>query len=224
IVLLLTQSRGPWLGALLGLFLIAVFHPKRLWLTPPMLLLAAMMFLSPALSSRAATLTEKHTDQSTVTRVVLWQDGLYVAKRHWLSGAGPDQLRNATERYRTEKKFPPNPYGFESDMHNQYLQHLAERGVIGLAALLWLMGVPLWKSWAVYRRERKDLPGNTEGAAVSLALLACFSSFFVVNLTERAFDDAEVALVFWLMAALTASKTEEKIPAAQHFPVEPQNS
>lgn len=192
VVLLLTQSRGPWLGAGAGLLVIALLHRRRLWLLGPALGLAAVLMLHPGLRERAATIREQK-DLSSISRLALWRGGAYIARENMLTGVGPRQLKAATEAAKSRPDFPPNPYGFESDMHNLYLQHLAERGLIGLAALLWLLAVPLRSAW---RRgigeEQKDL---------SLALAAYFAAFWVFNLTERAFDDAEVALVFWLLAA-----------------------
>jgi O-antigen ligase len=194
LVLLLTQSRGPWLGAAAGLALIAVLHRRRAWLLVPAAALGAVLVLHPGLRERAATIREKK-DLSSMSRLALWRGGLYIAREEPVTGVGPRQLKRATEEMKKRPDFPPNPYGFESDTHNLYIQHLAERGVFGLAALLWLLGaatLAAWRAWKNCAGRERDL---------ALAVLAYFAAFWVFNVTERAFDDAEVALVFWLLTA-----------------------
>jgi O-antigen ligase len=195
VTLLLTQSRGPWLGAALGLTVMGILHPRRIRLLPALAVLAALIVLHPALRSRAETLLRGHRDESSNIRLALWRGGAKLWRDNRLTGVGPARLGEAARAYAGRPDWPGLPAGFESDLHNQYLQHAVERGTAGLLALLWLMAVPLrtaWKAW----RERGPSTGE-----LPLALTAYFAAFFVVNATERALDDAEVSLVFWTLAA-----------------------
>jgi O-antigen ligase len=194
--LLLSQSRGPWLAAGVGLAVLC-FHPRRRRLLLPLALAGASILFLPSLRDRGTAIVGAANDESTSHRLVLWNNAWQVAKRRPWFGAGPGCLKAAVERTRGEPGFLPNPRGRDGDAHNQYLHHLAERGVPGLAALLILLGLPLIRAF----RGRASREGSFPGW-VRWGLLASFAAYPIANLTERAFDDAEPALVFWVMASL----------------------
>lgn len=197
-VFLLTQSRGPWLAAALGFLTLAVLHPRRLRLLAPAAVFAALLLAHPAMRRRIATFSETRTDPSAVIRLTLWRNGLFLARKHPWTGVGPGMARAAADRHRDDPGFAPNPHGMENDLHNLFLHHMVERGVLGLAALLWLLAAPMRMAWKTFRAPPSEtaLPGHA-----ALALFAFFLSFPILNFTERAFDDAEVALLYWILAA-----------------------
>jgi O-antigen ligase len=200
-VLLLTQSRGPWIGVAAGLAVIFALSPRRLWLAAPAVLAAGVILWAPNLQDRLSTLAVDQADPSTSIRFTLWKGGAYIIQKEPLLGVGPGQLRGAVLHYEKNADYPPNPYGFKNDLHNQYLQMWAERGVLGLAAFMWILAIAGFLSWRAWRSERAGTPG-TFPSGTFLAVGAAVAAFPFLNLTERAFDDAEVALVFWILLGL----------------------
>jgi O-antigen ligase len=203
--LLLSQSRGPWLAAGVGMAALCL-HPRRRRLITPLALAGAVFLLFPALRQRGTTIVDTANDESASHRLVLWNNTWQVAKRRPWFGVGAGCLKEAVERYRVEPGFLPNPRGRNGDAHNQYLHHLAERGAFGLAALLLLFGLPL----VLALRGRSSREGPFPGW-VRWGLLASFAAFPIANITERAFDAAVPAMVFWILASLlpVCSKTAD---------------
>jgi O-antigen ligase len=197
--LLLSQSRGPWLGAAAGAGLLFLLHPCRGRLVLPLALIAGVVLLSPGLRGRAETLSQTRNDVSASDRFVLWNNTWQVIRRHPLLGVGPGRLKQAVDAHRAEDGFLPTPRGKDGDAHNQYLQFMAERGVPGLASFLWLLGAVVAAAW---KKVKASEDGGIDRRWVSWGLLAFFAAFPLINLTERVFDDAEPVLVFWALASL----------------------
>lgn len=139
-------------------------------------------------------------------RFILWQGGLYIASRHLFLGVGPGQIGPVTAIYKKNADFPPNPMGQESDLHSFYMQRLVEMGLPGLVVSLWVIFV-LFATGRKFYRCRETISNRFASFqpesihALSLAVWALFLSYGIINLTERAFDDAEVSIVFWILAA-----------------------
>lgn len=198
--LLLSQSRGPWLAAGVGMAALLLFHPRRLRLLAPLALVSVVLLMTPQLYTRVVAASGAIPDEGRSHRLILWNNAWEVAKRHWVTGVGAGNLAQAVEQHHEEPGFLPNPLGRAGDAHNQYLHHFTERGVLGLLALLLLLATPLLRACRQLRR-----PADAERPAwVAWGLVAAFLAFPVMNLTERVFDDGEPAMVFWLLASLLA--------------------
>jgi hypothetical protein len=75
-------------------------------------------------------------------RPELWGIALQMsAERPWL-GVGPDNFRHAYGRYAGFERWDPRVHA-----NNMYLETLTGAGVIGLAALLWLVWASGWTLW-----------------------------------------------------------------------------
>jgi hypothetical protein len=84
-------------------------------------------------------------------------------------------------------------------VHNTPLQILVERGVLGLAAWLWL--------WMEFYARTITLLRRLPAAAVReralvAGSLAAVTGFLVAGLAEYNFGDSEVVLVAWTVVAL----------------------
>jgi O-antigen ligase len=80
-------------------------------------------------------------------RPVLWAAALRIAsERPWL-GLGPDNFRHVYGRYARIERPDPRVHA-----NNMYLEVLAGAGVIGLLALLWLLGTAGHALWLRCRR------------------------------------------------------------------------
>jgi O-antigen ligase len=193
-----------------------MFHPKRLRLIPPILLVGLSLMLHPVSRHKALTLLrdvkqissaepaqranfDEVTDDSTSHRLVLWNNSFQVARRNVWLGVGPGCLKEAVDLHRGDKGFMPNPRGKDGDAHSQYLHHLAERGIPGLAAILFFMAVPIV---AAFRSLRRPADEGFPARWACWGLLAFFIAFPVINVTERVFDTVEPAMIFFLLASI----------------------
>jgi putative inorganic carbon (HCO3(-)) transporter len=163
--MVLTYSRAAWLGAALGVVLVAARPAVSAVRARPGVTaagaLAAVAVLGWAMRAgagprwlgsaltRAATLADPARG-SGATRLHIWHDALaLIAARPW-TGWGPDTFGIAYPRFATGDWTP----GFAIDKaHNDLLQTAATQGLPGLAAQLCLLGVTGVAFWRGRRRE-----------------------------------------------------------------------
>jgi len=193
--LLVSRTRNAWIGAVLGLGVIALLRaPKLLWLLAGVI--AAVAIIRPRPVMDRLTL-----DQSSVDRYYMWQAGFDMIRDKPVFGQGPGRILEAYPAYR----WPEAPNALTPHMHNNVVQIAAERGVIGLAWWIWLVAVLLADAWRELRRSRDW------GAAAALALLV---SVLGAGMFEYNFGDSEVLMFVLVVAALPyALRPRERVPA-----------
>ena len=141
--LLLTNSRGSWLSIILaslvgGGWWLAGKRIKRItWngikIGCAMLFLVGTGFLivQPPILNRLVSLLQVSSDMSFQMRLVMWKSTLSLLKENPLTGHGLDSFVFAFPRFRA-----PGLYRLVDFAHNEYLQIVAELGVIGLTLVI----------------------------------------------------------------------------------------
>ena len=84
-------------------------------------------------------------------------------------------------------------------VHNTPLQILVERGVLGLAAWLWIWAAFIARVIGLLRRLPDDAARER---ALVVGSLAAIVGFLVAGLSEYNFGDSEVVMVAWALMAL----------------------
>jgi O-antigen ligase len=131
-------------------------------------------------------------------RYVLWNTAWSMFRDHPWTGVGPGHYLTEFPRYYAQSMDGTAAW---ASAHNLYLHQLAERGLLGEAVLLVLLGVLLARAWRA-EGERRD--------AASLWAAAAVPAFLVMNLTETAWQSEQFATLFLLIWALgTARRTRE---------------
>ena len=108
---------------------------------------------------------------------------------------GPGGVRREYERY----ALPDAVKKRTSHVHSTPLQILVERGVLGLAAWLWIWVAFIAKGIGLLRRLPEDAARER---ALVVGSLAAIVGFLVAGLSEYNFGDSEVVLVAWALMAL----------------------
>ena len=88
VCMLLTLSRGAWLGLLFAGFLFVLFLQPRLLLLAPIALVALYFVLPDTIINRFSSIGDLG-DSSTSYRVYIWIGTLAMLKDYWLCGIGP---------------------------------------------------------------------------------------------------------------------------------------
>lgn len=151
--LILSCSRGAWLSLAvitalcLGLF--GLFQRRLLWSWRGVLVVAlavaAVGFLAsqPPIVARGMSLLDVANDASFQTRQAIWQGTRDLAREHPLIGQGLGSFQFAFLPHRPDGLYRLIPYAF-----NEYLQLVAELGLVGLLLAVWWMllvvGRTLW--------------------------------------------------------------------------------
>ncbi len=207
--IVLTWSRGAWLGLLAGLLLFLLIWNRR---TIYLILAgaAAVPFLPAVLPasivSRFSSIGNI-ADTSTSYRVNIWRGTLRMLRDYWVSGIGIGEA----PWYLVYPRYSLAAIETAPHAHNLYLQILTELGVVGLALLLILLFL-YFQNTFTYCRElslaRPEFPGPDAGretTALRLEAAAPMCGIFAVliqGLTDYSWYNYRVYLMFWLAAGL----------------------
>lgn len=137
LVLVLTKSRGAWLG-FGAAFLYLIVRRRSLALIVSAVAAGLAVTLTDVLRalfvSRAAATTT--SDPSLLGRFLLWGYAWHIGKANWLLGVGMENFRYVKQLF----GFPwPLKVGLDFNAHNIYLEMFVDLGIAGLAVFLWLL-------------------------------------------------------------------------------------
>lgn len=194
-VMLLTYTRGVWVGTLaaLGLYL-AARRPKGLLLLAPAVVV--VYFLMPAeIRGRMRSIGDL-SDPTSRDRIAMARAGLHMVADHPLFGVGPDMVLPLYPLYREPDAVRP----LVPHLHNNVLQIAAANGLPAAAAYLALVGLFLARAAARLRRETD----RARAALLAGALLAGVA-LTVAGLFEYNFGDTEVEMATLLIMAVPFS-------------------
>lgn len=198
LVVVLTFSRGAWLGLAAALILVLVIrgHWRWLWASVAGMALAVAGLWATGGADRIASVI------TNAQRLNVWQSAAAMIRDHPVAGVGLD---NFLYQYRERYILPgalsePNI----SHPHNIALDFWLRAGVLGLAAMVWLQ-VNFWR-----RGLRIARAGDPLAAVLALALLAGMADFLVHGLIDNAFFLVDLAVVFWFSYVLMNRLREER--------------
>lgn len=194
--IMFTNSRGPLLALFIGALVAAVAGPKRIRIVLPLAILFAVsvgvLFVNVSFRQRlgnsgkavvgtVVSVLSGRTQISSrevygIDRLEMWNTGIAIARDFPVFGIGQGGIKRLSSFYAPA----PEPL---SNVHNLYIQQLAERGLFGFFSLIFLFSAMLIASWQSYRAS----PGP-----LSLWALSASAAFIVFNMTETSFQHAVV--------------------------------
>ena len=187
--LALSGTRGAWAGFFLGAFFLVVLEFRAVVLESLIAvgIIAAQVLYSPRFSGSAMSPQES----SFKIHLSLWKTAWRMFLEHPVLGVGSGHFGDFFGQYHFVPYAGQATWG---NAHNLYLHQLAERGLLGFAALALVLGTMLVRSWKKYQQTHSFL---------SLWSLCWMLSFLVMNLTESAFQVGMVwmptlALYCWM--------------------------
>ncbi len=221
IFLLLVKSRGAWAGLIIAglviLFIriiqrrrrreksISTFNRKNLII----LLVCLMLFISGLSLFSSARVWHKGIIErmystfnlSYVTnamRLHVWRNTLHMIKDHPFLGVGLGNYRIVYPSYRSLEELSITPEGKRySKAHNDYLQILAETGIVGIVSFLWIIIVVSCMCLRVIM-DKKDSFYSLMITGIFAGMLATLvHAFFSSNLRIPS-----SAMTFWLFLGI----------------------
>lgn len=191
--MLLTFSRGAWLGLLFaGAVFVILLNPRLILLLP--VALAALWFVLPeTVTARFASIGNLG-DASTSYRVYIWMGTLAMLKNYWLCGIGPgaDAFNMVYPAYSYNGISAPHA-------HNLFLQIVCDAGIAALAVFVILLFVYFRMMCAAISREH-DWSCRVHQTAFTAGVLG----FLVQAMTDYSFYNYRVLFLFWTYLALGA--------------------
>ncbi len=169
------------IGSLMGLFATLLSGARGAWVLTPFILLmitwhyrsklnykhilvafiaifAIGLLAAPQIKSRVSLImtdleqySENVTNTSSGARIEMWKSAIYTGLQHPILGVGRDGIAAEKQLQISQHLISPTALRFER-AHNQYLEELQTKGLVGLISLLVMFLVPLQ---FFYRRLKK---------------------------------------------------------------------
>jgi hypothetical protein len=194
---LLTFTRGVWVGALVGALLIGFAYQVRWGVGFTGLL--AVLFVSLFFAWRDFQTRILYVFDSTsydATRLWLWKANLEVFKDHPIVGAGYGINSKILPTYFEKLGAPADT--LVSHAHNQFLHLLAGTGILGLVCYLSLHALSFMQAYRLLKVPKV----SAFEKSLLLGVLGALVAFNVGSLTESNFEHSKVrtiCLLFWAL-------------------------
>lgn len=197
--LLLTYSRGCYLGLLLGAAIFLVLLDRRFLIPMGILLVLSPLYVPASIWDRLLSIGNMG-DTSTNYRVSIWVGTVKMLKDFWLCGVGPGEgaFNSVYPLYRLSAIEAPHS-------HNLYLQLLCDTGIVGLLVFLAFAGSLLRSLLTTLRHCR-----CRETRVFSIAGIAACSGFLLQSFTDYTFYNYRVMLLFFALAGLCLLLRQEE--------------
>lgn len=186
-----TFNRIHWGVALIALLLIGSMREWKLLAAGAILLLMALV-LVPAVSSRFRELVFFVGNMSG--RDVIWRGAWLIGGGHPLFGYGVGTFKQIFPLF--DQVPDKGIWGW----HNDYIQIYIESGLLGIAAMGWLVVTICRQALGSVRRVAGDGPRDEVAVGLTISMLMCL----VCALVGGVFFDPLIALLFFLLLALFA--------------------
>lgn len=200
LALVLTLSRGGWIGFAVAALIFIVLVEKRILLSLIPLSVAAVYLLPQSIINRILSIGNL-ADSSNAYRIKIWDITLEIIKDNWISGVGFGHLP-FKQTFETYIRTMPTYHA-----HNTYLQTAAEIGVPGLIAFLFFLFI-LFK-YGVHKLIKKD---NNYIKIMGAGALAGIGGLFAHGAVENVLYLPKIIITFWILVSfiLTLIRISEK--------------
>lgn len=193
--LILTFSRGCWIGLMLSAAIFVTFVAGKLWGLLLLALPAVPFILPESIVNRFLSIGDMK-DSSTSYRVYIWLGTLLLLKDFWISGIGigTEAFTKIYPFYSYSAIVAPHP-------HNLFLNVLVETGAAGIVVFLFIC-IILFKRLA----RTTSLSGKTsQTATMSVAIASAVAGFLLQGMFDNCFYNHRVFMIFWLIVAIGIS-------------------
>lgn len=197
VALVLTYTRGAWLGFLAGVASLLLLIKQRRALAMvggSALLLFGLLLAASATLSRQGWDPRRLADPATAReRLYMWQAGITMLARNPVTGVGVGQVKALYPAY----ALPEAVKRSTSHLHSAPIQVLVERGVLGLGCWLWLWVAFFVRGLGILRQAQ-----SSRARALVAGSLGAILGFLVGGLSEYNFGDSEVAMTAYALMAV----------------------
>ncbi len=198
LALILTFSRGCWIGIMASAAVFVTFAAGKLWGLAILILPLVPMFLPESILNRFLSIGDM-SDSSTSYRVYIWMGTILMLKDFWLSGIGL-----GTESFTQVYPF----YSYSSIVaphsHNLFLQIMVESGILGLLAFCILLLVFARKLSSAHKIEGKF--GDISVIIVGIG--AAVIGFLIQGVFDNCFYNYRVFMIFWALIAIGSAAAD----------------
>ena len=200
--LIVTFSRGAWIGAFFGgmfLMLFVLFPKGRLKFYFSLGLLWATIFLCISFfliltNSTDQELLGRH--ETIQFRLSIWRESIEIIKDKLFFGHGINTFMRVFQAYR-ENLFMGPTYA-----HNCYIQLAAETGIVGLFCFFWIIAEIFRQS---LRRINFNFKHDRNLRVLTLGLLSGIFAFLIHSFFDAHFYSLQLSAYMWFMIGVLVS-------------------
>ena len=188
--LILTFTRGSWLGFALGLLFLAIIRYRKWLLALPFIAGGAMLL--PFIRDRLLSILQ--FKDTTLGRIKLWKTGWYMFKDHFWIGVGNGNFLTYYPEY--IKKHPMlTVYKEQATVHNSYLKMFAELGIFGGLIFTGIYGMMFYMSYSMLKRTKKY-------KVIILAFMGFWIAFLFQNFLNNLMFIPQLNVFVWIITAM----------------------
>lgn len=190
LALLMTMSRGGWLGIFVAAFVFVLIVDKRLLVLTIPIVLIAVPFLPKSILQRFISIGS-NVDSSILYRTKIYQITANIIKDNFINGVGFGYIP-FKQVYETYIRTMPIYHA-----HNTFLEIFAEGGIIGLLVFLILI-FSLIKNGLCYLTKSSDKYIKYLGAGAMASLFGILAN----GMTEHILYMPRIIFTFWILVGL----------------------
>ena len=199
--LVFNATRGAWLAVAIVsavLLIYYMFKSKRNLAVSIIFvaLISTVLVNNPKFMHRLDTIDDFDKYQSNTERILIWQSAWNMFKDHPVLGVGLGQY---TENYQQKYISPQAKEPKLGHAHNNFMQMLAENGIVGFAGFVIMFGYIIFKNLITWVKVRNVYALMIVSATVCL-LLQGFTEYNVGN--------SAVIKMYWLILGLLVVLSE----------------
>jgi len=195
LALLLTYSRGAWLGWIAAMFFYGVATRQLKFLIVTLAVTATCVVALPSLRQRVLSVARPRIDPSLSDRLRLAEDAFRLGVDHPILGVGYGRGRlKSALRSRYQGTLSENSLVLHT--HNVYIEIFAETGLLGLGTFLALIISTLWR--LLHSALTRSAPQRFAGIAIA----ASWTAAAVAGLGDIPFYHHEPRVFFFTLFAL----------------------
>lgn len=196
LAIVLALSKGAILAylAVAMMMLYLVWSPKKTVILGSIALLVLLAL--PSVRSQVISLAT-FQQASGQSRITLYKGAMELLQKHPITGLGLASFADMFETVRPAEYYEELIYP-----HNLFLNTWSETGILGLAALLWIVFICVHIGWQ-YRHQRN-------GLFYSWIFLAALLPMFVHGMVDVPYFKNDLAMLTWILLAGLAWSAKEK--------------
>ncbi len=201
-VLLMSQSRGAWLGTAVGIGVLGllVWWRWTRWVAAAGVVLggAALYWLKPWEKFAATSDLASGGEISLAARVEIWSRAIYGIQDFPFTGMGMNAFRKVV--HILYPLFTISPDTDIASAHNHILQAALDLGIPGMVVYLAIWTAVLVVLVKVWRRSKESFH-----RAMALGLFAGLIAYFVFQITDAIPLGAKVGIFWWVAIGIAVS-------------------
>lgn len=193
--LIFNGTRGAWLAVAIVCAMLLIYYMFKSKRNMSIIIIFVVLITSILINNakfmyRLDTIDDFNKYQSNTERILIWQSAWNMFKDHPVLGVGLGQY---TENYREKYVSPLAKEPHLTHAHNNFMQMLAENGVVGFAGFVIMFGYIILKNLIAWFKTRN---------VYALMIVSTTVCLLLQGFTEYNVGNSAVIKMYWLVLGL----------------------